>query len=461
MMKMVCYLSQNSLDLIDAFGNEVATHKGFDNITNTLQKEELFQAADTNGDGVVSMDELAALLVLQQEKEPLINSCPVCGEILDASNMLGSMIHMTLCFNEGTGNSVMSGGFLTEKQASLGWLFKLSEWAHFSSYGVGLNKGSKAAHILVFDRSTKRLVEELISGKIVLSMRAIYQSKLGLHLMDKGAKELLQDISEKQGKKMNSVDSVKDIPKFISFFKAFTTYQECFADRCVWNMDHCLFLDQINLSEMKYPLDHFKTFNEFFIRELKPGARPIASVDRDDVAVCAADCRLTAFRTVRESTRFWVKGRKFSVQGLLGNDVSATPFIDGTLVIFRLAPQDYHRFHFPVSGIIERSVGIPGFLYTVNPIAVNSKYCNVFTENKRVVSIISTAYFGKVAFIAIGATMVGSITFTRNKGDHVKKGDQDAIKIDADLLENSSRSLETLVRVGMQLGVSTKTCNYK
>lgn len=135
--------------------------------------------------------------------------------------------------------------------------------------------------------------------------------------MYKGAKELLLDISEKQGRKMNSVESVKDIPKFIGFFK-----------------------DQINLSEMKYPLDHFKTLNEFFIRELKPGARPIARMDRDDVAVCAADCRLMAFRTVTESTRFWVKGRKFSVQGMLGNDVSATPFIDGAVVILRLAPQE-------------------------------------------------------------------------------------------------------------------------
>jgi len=53
-------------------------------------------------------------------REPLINSCPVCGEVLEASNRLGSMIHMTLCFNEGTGNHVMSGGFLTDKQASYG-----------------------------------------------------------------------------------------------------------------------------------------------------------------------------------------------------------------------------------------------------------------------------------------------------------------------------------------------------
>ncbi|KAL7175678.1 hypothetical protein ACSBR2_029297 [Camellia fascicularis] len=378
-------------DLIDAFGNQLAADK----------KEELFKAADQNGDGVVSMDELAILLAIQQEKEPLINCCPVCGEILEVSDKLNNMVHLTLCFDEGTGNQVMTGGFLTDKQASYGWMFKLSEWANFSSYDIGLKSGSRSSHIVVFDRRTKRLVEELIDAKIVLSMRAIYQSKIGLGLMDTGVKELLQSISEMQGKKMNSIESAKDIPEFIEFFK-----------------------DQINLTEIKNPLEHFKTFNEFFIRELKPGARPIACLERDDVAVCAADSRLIAFRNVEDSTRFWIKGRKFSIQGLLGKEICSTAFMDGSLAIFRLAPQDYHRFHFPVSGTIEHFVDIPGCLYTVNPIAVNSKYCNVFTENKRVVSVFSTKDFGKVAFVAVGATMVGSITFTKKKGDYIKKGDE-------------------------------------
>ncbi|KAK4401911.1 Phosphatidylserine decarboxylase proenzyme 2 [Sesamum angolense] len=402
-------LSYNEFsDLINAFGNQLAATK----------KEELFKAADENGDGVVSLDELAMLLALQQEKDPLINCCPVCGEILQVSDRLNTVVHLTLCFDEGTGNQVMTGGFLTDKQASNGWMFKISEWAHFSSYEVGLRSGSSASHILVFDRRTKRLVEEIIDSKIILSMRAIYQSKVGLGLMDKGAKELLQSISEKQGRKMECAESVKNIPDFINMFK-----------------------DQINLSEIKYPLEHFKY---------------------------AADSRLTAFETASDAMRFWIKGRKFSIRGLLGTEVSSSAFIDGSLVIFRLAPQDYHRFHVPVSGTIEKFVDIPGCLYTVNPIAVNSKYCNVFTENKRVVSLISTKEFGKVAFVAIGATMVGSITFSKKEGDYVKKGDEfgyfsfggstvicvfekDTIKIDDDLLENSSRSLETLVSVGMKL----------
>ncbi|ESR45695.1 hypothetical protein CICLE_v10000710mg [Citrus x clementina] len=318
-------------DLISAFGNQVAANK----------KEELFKAADKNGDGVVSVDELAALLALQQEKEPLMNCCPVCGETLEVADMVNTMIHLTLCFDEGTGNQVMTGGFLTDKQASNVWMFKLSEWGHFSSYDVGLNSGSRA-HILVFDRRTKRLVEELIDVKIVMSMRAIYQSKIGLGLMDIGTKELLKSISEKQGRKMNSVESSKEIPKFVNFFK-----------------------DQINLADVKYPLEHFKTFNEFFIRELKPGARPIDCMEREEVAVCAADSRLMAFKSVEDSLRFWIKGQKFSIQGLLGNDICSNSFLNGTMVIFRLAPQDYHRFHLPVSGIIEQFVDIPGCLYTV------------------------------------------------------------------------------------------------
>lgn len=427
-------------DLMKAFGNKLAVTK----------IEELFRQADTNGDGIVDIDELAALLADQQEREPLISNCPVCGEALGKYDKINDMIHMTLCFDEGTGNQIMTGGFLTDKQASYGWMFKLSEWAHFSTYDVGLHSGSAASHILVFDRRTKRIVEEVINGKIVLSMRALYQSKVGLTLINTGVKDILKNLSEKQGKKMNSPESVKDIPKFLELFK-----------------------DQINMDEVKEPIESFKTFNEFFIRSLKPGARPIAYSDQDGIAICAADSRLIAFSSVDESTRLWIKGRKFSIEGLLGKSLQSNVLSNGSLVIFRLAPQDYHRFHVPVSGTVEKFVEIPGFLYTVNPIAVNSKYCNVFTENKRIISIISTSEFGKVAFVAIGATMVGSITFLKKEGDYVHKGDEfgyfsfggstvicvfekDAIQFDSDLLANSKRSLETLVSVGMTLGVSKR-----
>nr|GME12633.1 phosphatidylserine decarboxylase proenzyme 2-like isoform X2 [Ipomoea batatas] len=256
------------------------------------------------------------LLTVHKERDPLINCCPVCGEVLELSDRLNCMIHLTLCFDEGTGSQVMTGGFLTDKQASSGWMFKLSEWANFSTYEIGLRSGASASRILVYDRRKKRLVEEIIDRKIMLAMRAIYQSKFGVGLIGSGAKEILQSISEKQGRKMDSLESAKDITKFVEFFK-----------------------DQINMNEVKYPLEHFKTFNEFFIRELKPGARPIARLEHDYIAVCAADCRLMAFNSVTDSSRFWIKGRKFSIQGLLGKEVCSDAFIDGSLVIFRLAPQ--------------------------------------------------------------------------------------------------------------------------
>ncbi|KAG6552239.1 hypothetical protein Mapa_006088 [Marchantia paleacea] len=426
-------------DLIKAFGNKVSDKK----------LEEIYNKADINQDRKVSADELAELIAMNGDRAVLVKRCPVCGEALGNIDELNDIIHMTLCFDEGTGNQIMTGGFLTEKQASYGWMFKLSEWVNLSSYDAGgLKSGANAAHILVFDRRTKRLVEELIDRKIVLSLRAIYQSKMTLALLDMRTKNLLVNMSIKQGERMSTPQSAQDILKFIEFFQ-----------------------DRIKVDEFKYPIEHYKTFNDFFIRELKPGCRPIAHEDNDAVAVCGADCRLMAFNTCDDATRFWIKGRKFSIKGLLGSDEIGKYFVGGTLVIFRLAPQDYHRFHMPISGVVGPIIHIPGHLYTVNPIAVNSKYCNVFTDNKRAVSVIQSEEFGKMAFVAIGATMVGSITFTKNVGDKVKKGDEfgyfsfggstcilvfqkGAIELDEDLLANSERSLETLVTVGESLGVA-------
>jgi phosphatidylserine decarboxylase len=421
-------------DLIKAFGNALTDS----------QLDELYKHADINKDGKVNADELATLVTQNAVRTFRVKACPVCGEKLGNTDLLNDIIHMSLCFDEGTGNQIMTGGFLTEKQASHGWMFKLSEWASFQSYDVGR---ANAGHILVWDRKTKRLVEELIDNKIVLSMRAIYQSKMGLALLDIGTKNLLQSISVKQGVRMSSAESKEDIPKFIEFFQ-----------------------DRINIDEFKEPIEHYQTFNQFFIRELKPGVRPIAYENNDAVAVSAADCRLMAFNSVDDATRFWIKGRKFSLAGLL-TDKFYEDFKDGSLVIFRLAPQDYHRFHSPVTGKITKLEDIPGHLYTVNPIAVNSKYCNVFTENKRKICIIETKEFGKVAFVAIGATMVGTITFTKNEGDEVKKGDEmgffsfggstvivvfqkKGISLDEDLLANSERSLETLVYMGNTVGIA-------
>ncbi|KAH6557105.1 hypothetical protein KP509_1Z134400, partial [Ceratopteris richardii] len=130
---------QEFRELMKAFGTKVKTR----------EIESLFLKADTNGDGKVDADELAQLLAEYQEEQGLMNRCPVCGEKLGQSNSVNDIIHITMCFDEGSGYQTMTGGFLTEKQASYGWMFKLSEWAHLSSYDIGLKEGSNSSHILV------------------------------------------------------------------------------------------------------------------------------------------------------------------------------------------------------------------------------------------------------------------------------------------------------------------------
>lgn len=106
--------------------------------------------------------------------------------------------------------------------------------------------------------------------------------------------------------------------------------------------------------------------------ELKPGARAIADPWDDSVAVSPADCRMVCYTTLAEAAEVWVKGRAFTVETLLGpegRDV-APLFAGGSIVVARLAPQDYHRWHMPVTGRIVRQYAIDGALYTVNPIAI-------------------------------------------------------------------------------------------
>src|SRR6202012_5161756 len=111
-----------------------------------------------------------------------------------------------------------------------------------------------------------------------------------------------------------------------------------------------------------------ETFNEFFYRKLKDDARPVTNPDDPGTLVSPADCRMMAFETVTEATKLWIKGRDFTVQKLLGEAYSsqASKYVGGALGVFRLAPQDYHRFHSPVDGIIGPMTYIAGEYYTVN-----------------------------------------------------------------------------------------------
>lgn len=170
----------------------------------------------------------------------------------------------------------------------------------------------------------------------------------------------------------------------------------------------------VDVSEFAEPLDSFCSFNDFFIRRLKPEARPMAA--GDDVAVIPADGRYYFYENIELCDGFIVKGQKFSLSDLLQDDALAKKYASGSMVIARLCPSDYHRFHFPCAGIPSMSHLINGWLYSVNPIAIKQNI-SVFVQNKRTLCEIETPSFGKVIYMDIGATFVGSIhqTYTPNQ----------------------------------------------
>jgi phosphatidylserine decarboxylase len=221
----------------------------------------------------------------------------------------------------------------------------------------------------------------------------------------------------------------------------------------------------------------FKTFNEFFCRALKPAARPVAPDAR--VAVLPADGRHLVFPDVDNADGFYVKGAKFTLADLFGEaqlppgqQVLAPRFAGGAMIISRLAPVDYHRFHFPVGGKTSEPQFINGWLYSVHPIALR---CNLryLVENRRMVTLVESPQFGTVAMVEIGATAVGRIRQTFIPGRVIAKGEEkglfafggscvitlfarDRIRFDADLVEQSAQHRETYAKMGERLGVSLR-----
>jgi len=225
----------------------------------------------------------------------------------------------------------------------------------------------------------------------------------------------------------------------------------------------------LDADEFAKPATAYRTFNEFFYRTLRPGSRPV--VPDADAAVFPADGRHLAYPDVDAADGFYVKGKKFTLAALLGSEELAARFAGGALLISRLCPVDYHRFHFPVAGTPDDARLINGWLYSVSPLAlrVNPGY---LTENKRMVTLVASPVFGDVAVLEIGATMVGAILQSYVPGRPVAKGDEKGlfafggscvvtifqrgrIRFDADLVEHSSVHREVYARMGEHLGVMT------
>lgn len=213
----------------------------------------------------------------------------------------------------------------------------------------------------------------------------------------------------------------------------------------------------------------FKNFNAFFTRKLKDSARGIDT--SANIVVSPADGKILAYADMSKSD-FIIKGYRFDVFSFLDNPDLAPKYEDGALLIIRLAPVDYHRFHFPVSGSISPNKKIEGNYYSVNPIALRKK-AEILCLNKREYTIISNALWGDVIMAEVGATMVGSIKQTfkgrlANKGD--EKGyfefggstvvllfEKGRIHIDEDLLNNTAKGYETTVKMGERIAKGKQT----
>jgi len=160
--------------------------------------------------------------------------------------------------------------------------------------------------------------------------------------------------------------------------------------------------------------ESYASFNDFFSRRLRAGARPVCG-GAGEVAF-PADGRHLGIDDVGAATQFYAKGQRFDLATFVGDAALAQRFAGGTMVISRLCPVDYHRFHFPVGGRAQAPVVIDGPLYSVSPIALRRRLAYL-VENKRARTLVETADLGGVLVVEIGATCVGTIVHTAGAGE--------------------------------------------
>ncbi len=290
--------------------------------------------------------------------------------------------------------------------------------------------------IRVIDRESGKLVEEKIESE--MAIRLLYERLPRLFAPLRKALCGNSLFSKFVGLTQRTRFSLRKVEKFIEFH----------------GLDRETFVKQ-----------QFNSFDDFFTRKLKKEARPIAK----SLVVMPADGRYLAYDNFSTAKEIVVKGAKLSLFELLGkNQKLAEKYLHGSFVIARLAPPDYHRFHFPVDGKPLPPIDISGSLYSVNPLALrfDIKY---LTENKRSLVTIKTPNIGDVLTVVVGATCVGTINYTHKLNHPAKKGDEmgyfsfggstlillfepGKIKLSEDILENSKKSIETLVKMGTPLG---------
>lgn len=223
----------------------------------------------------------------------------------------------------------------------------------------------------------------------------------------------------------------------------------------------------IDMSDFVVPAGGYKTFNDFFCRKLKPGAR---KVDQNPgIVVSPVDGSVFVIDNLSNDTEFFVKNCRLNLGRFLQNELLAKEFNQGTLILFRLEPSNYHRFHFPFDCIPEPAEVIRGKLESLNPIVYKAGI-QPLLKNERHLIILNSIKFEKILFVPVGAMMVGKVVETYTPGVFYKKGNEcgyfmlggssivvifksKIIKLNEILLKNSLQGMETVVKMGHQVAI--------
>lgn len=222
------------------------------------------------------------------------------------------------------------------------------------------------------------------------------------------------------------------------------------------------FVKATKLDLSDYPVRDYRSFNDFFTRTVKEGRRSVAMEPGTLISPC--DGKLTVY-PITDDALFDIKHSVYAVKDLLRDEALAKEYGGGTCLIFRLTPDDFHRYSFMDNGSVLESRTLPGALHTVRPIAFR-RY-PVFSENAREYAVLDTANFGRVIQMEVGALFVGRIVnhplteFVRGqeKGKFEFGGStvvlllqRGAATLDDELLENTRNGYESIVRLGQPIG---------
>lgn len=219
------------------------------------------------------------------------------------------------------------------------------------------------------------------------------------------------------------------------------------------------FIKEHNIDMSDFEDREYKSFTDFFTRKIRYGKRPVDMTP--GALISPADSKLLVYE-IEKDTVMRIKGRTYTADEILGDSENAKEFAGGYALVFRLTVDDYHRFCYPDKGCLISKRFIKGKLHTVSPVSKNHK---IYMENTRLVNLLKTEKFGTIAYIEVGAMLIGRIV--DNGTDVFEKGQEKGyfepggstvillvknVEIDKDIMEQSASGIDTKVRYGERIG---------